>query len=161
MVDYQIQSGTRTCCITGKVLTPGETFYSVLIPEGAQLVRRDYSREAWQGPPEGAVGYWQARVPEHDSSRRPVIDDDVLMECFTRLEGATEPRQLGFRYVVALLLMRRKRLKFEDVDVKDGQEVLSLRCTQTRAVREVINPGLSDSEISGVQDEVNKMLGWR
>jgi hypothetical protein len=161
MVDYQIQSGTRTCCITGKVLTPGETFYSALCPEGAQLVRRDYSREAWHGPPEGAVGYWQARIPEHDSSRRPVIDDDVLMECFMRLEGATEPGQLGFRYVVALLLMRRKRLKFEDVDVKDGREVLSLRCTQTRAVHEVVNPGLSDSEIGGVQDEVNKMLGWR
>ena len=161
MVDYQLQSGTRTCCVTGRILAPGEVCHSVLIQEGVQLVRRDYAHEAWQGPPEGAVGYWQSRIPVRDPSRRPVIDDDVLMECFTRLDGQTDARQIGFRYVVSLLLMRRKRLKFEDVDVKDGQEVLKLRCGRTKTVHEVVNPGLTGDEIQAVQDEVFKVLGWR
>jgi hypothetical protein len=161
MVDYQIQSGIRQCCITGRVLEPGEPCHSVLLEEGARLVRRDYSREAWQGPPEGAVGYWQGRAPSRDPSRKPVIDDDVLMECFTRLEGQQEPSQISFRYVVSLLLMRRKRLKFEDVLLEDEREVLCLRCPTTKAVHHVVNPALSDEEIAAVQDEVFKVIGWR
>ncbi len=161
MIDYQIQAGSRTCCVSGRALEPGELCFSVLVKEGPQLVRKDYSQEAWQGPPTGIIGWWQARVAPREVSRKPVIDDDVLMECFTRLEGQTEPGQVSFRYVVALLLMRRRRLKFEDVDVKDGREVLSLRCVQTRTVHEVVNPALSDDAIQSVQDEVFKVLGWR
>jgi hypothetical protein len=161
MLDYQIQNGTRQCCITGRVLEPGEVCYSVLIEEGSHLVRRDYSRDAWQGPPEGAVGYWQGKVPTRDQTRKPVIDDDVLMECFTRLEGQQETSQISFRYVVSLLLMRRKRLKFEDVLIEDEREVLCLRCPVTKAVHHVVNPAISDEEIQAVQDSVFKVLGWR
>src|SRR5688572_30283344 len=106
MVEYQIQSGNRQCCVTGRALEPGEVCFSVLIEEGSQLVRRDYSREAWQGPPPEAFGYWQGKVPARDQAKKPVIDDDVLMECFTRLEAQQEPQQVSFRYVVSLLLMR-------------------------------------------------------
>lgn len=161
MTDYQIQSASRQCCITGRRLEPGEVCYSILIAEGPQLVRRDYSSDAWQGPPEGAIGYWQGKVAQPETNKKPVIDDDVLTECFTRLEGQQEPSQVSFRYVVALLLMRRKRLKFEDVVIEDGREVLRLKCVQTRRVHDVINPALNDDEIQAAQDEVFKVLGWR
>jgi len=161
MTDYQIQSSSRQCCMTGRTLQPGEVCHSVLLAEGPQLVRRDYSHEAWQGPPPGAIGYWQGKVPRPEQDRKPVIDDDVLMECFTRLEGQQEPSQVNFRYVVGLLLMRRKRLKFDDVTVEDGREVLRLKCVRTRQVHDVINPALSDDAIQSVQEEVFKVLGWR
>ena len=160
MTDYQIQTTVRECCVTGRSLLPGEICFSVLLQEGAQLVRRDYCKEAWQGPPAGAIGYWQGKVPTGEKDRRPPIDDDGLMDCFTRLESQQEPNQVSFRYVVALLLMRRKRLKFEDVDVRDGKEILRLRCSQTKTVHEVVNPALGDDEIQTVQEEVFKVLGW-
>jgi hypothetical protein len=161
MTDYQIQTTVRQCCVTGRPLVPGEVCFSVLIQEGAQLVRRDYSKEAWQGPPAGAIGYWQGKVPTGEKDRRPPIDDDGLMDCFTRLESQQEPNQVSFRYVVALLLMRRKRLKFEDVDTRDGKEVLLLRCSQTKTMHEVVNPAMGDDEIQTVQEEVFKVLGWQ
>jgi hypothetical protein len=160
MTDYQIQPSTRQCCVTGRTLTPGEPCYSVLLQQGSQLVRQDYSREAWQGPPPGTIGFWQGRVPAGEQDRRPPIDDDLLLECFGRLEGQEEPARVSFRYVVALLLMRRKRLKFEDVVHVNGREVLRLRCVRTRALHEVVNPELSDEEVQAVQEEVFKVLGW-
>jgi hypothetical protein len=133
----------------------------VLVQEGASLVRRDYSQEAWSGPPGGALGYWVGKIPAREPDRRPVIDDDVLLECFHRLQGQHEPAQVHFRYVVALLLMRRKRLKFEDARVADGQEILRLRCVPTRAVYEVVNPSLTDDAIQAVQEEASKVFGWQ
>jgi hypothetical protein len=159
--DYQIQPNSRRCSITGRELKPGETYFSVLLDEAGRFVRREYSREAWQGPPEGAFSFWCGKVPAREQDRRPPVDDDMLLDCFTRLEGQNEPARVNFRYVLALLLMRRKRLKFEDADTQNGREVLRLRCVQTKAIHEVINPALSDEETQVVQEEVFKVLGWQ
>jgi hypothetical protein len=161
MTDYQIQPNSRRCCVSGRDLQPGETFFSVLLEEGGKFVRREYSREAWQGPPEGAFSFWMGKVSAREQDRRPPVDDDMLMDCFTRLEGQNEPARINFRYVLALLLMRRKRLKFEDARTEAGREVLRLRCSQSRAVYEVVNPALADEAIMAVQDEVLEVLGWR
>jgi hypothetical protein len=160
MIDYQIQPSTRRCSITGRELQPGERCYSVLLEEGSKFVRKDYSVEAWQGPPEGAFSFWMGRLALPQSKRRQPIDDEMLMECFQRLEGQLEPSRLRFRYVVALLLMRRRRLKFDRTQQDGPQEVLLLRCTRTGASHAVVNPSLTDEELATVQDDVFQALGW-
>ncbi|HEX5273455.1 MAG TPA: hypothetical protein VFW33_23320 [Gemmataceae bacterium] len=160
MTDYQIQPNTRHCAATGRELRAGERFYSVLSQEGGKLVRRDYAAEAWRGPPEGAFSFWSGRVPAGEQTRKLRIDDDLLADCFQRLEGQPEPAQVNFRYVVALLLMRRKRFKFDEARVEDGHEVLRVRCARTGARYDVVNPCLTEDEMIAVQDEVFKVLGW-
>lgn len=161
MTEYQIQENTRRCAVTGRELRPGERFYSVLSDENGKFQRRDYSSEAWQGPPEGTFSFWAGRVPAQDEKRRPRIDDELLVDCFNRLEGDTEPGRVNFRYVVALLLMRRKRFKFEEAKSEHGQEFLCLRCVRTRALHQVVNPRLTEEEMAAVQEEVFKVLGWQ
>jgi len=160
MIDYQIQPNTRRCAVSGRALQPGEKFYCVLLDEGDKFVRKDYGSEAWQGAPEGAFSFWAGRIPDLEQSRKRRIDDDLLVDCFQRLEGQTEPGRLSFRYVVALLLMRRRRFKFEETRTENGREVLCLRCARTGAQHEVMNPGLTEDEMTTVQEEVFKVLGW-
>jgi hypothetical protein len=160
MIDYQIQAITRRCTATGRELRPGERYYTALLDVDGRFVRQDYSAEAWQGPPEGVFSFWMGRVPADDEGRRPRIDDELLLDCFQRLEGQTGPDKVNFRYVVALLLMRRKRLRFEETRLLDGQEILCLRCVKTRTLYQVVNPRLTEDEMAAVQDEVFKVLGW-
>src|SRR4051812_41973872 len=105
MLDYQIQASSRRCAATGRELRPGEAYYSVLLDREGKFVRLDYAAEAWAGRPEEAFSFWKARVPARAGERKLVIDDDLLLECFLRLENDAEPARLQFRYVVALLLM--------------------------------------------------------
>ena len=160
MTDYQIQPNTRRCAVTGEELPPGAKFYTVLLDQGGKFVRQDYSSAAWTGPPEGAFSFWTGRVPPRDANRQPRINDEVLLDCFTRLQGETEPGRVSFRYVLALLLMRRKRLRFDRVEEDGGYEVMHLRCVRTGAAYAVVNPRLSEEEMIAVQDEVFKVLGW-
>ena len=62
--------------------------------------------------------------------------------------------------MVALLLMRRKRLRFEEARVENGQETLQLRDARTGARHQVVNPRLTEEEMAAVQEEVFKVLGW-
>lgn len=160
MTDYQITASTRRCAATGRDLKPGEKVYTVLLDRDGKFVRQDYAGEAWTGMPADAFSFWVGRVTSTDEARKPRIDDELLMDCFRRLEGQYEPERVHFRYVVALLLMRRKRLKFEEAGVEQGQEVLRLRDVRGRQTHEVVNPRLTDAQMTAVQDEVFKVLGW-
>jgi hypothetical protein len=157
---YPIQHHSRVCAATGRALSPGEKYHSALFDEAGQLVRKDYSAAGWPGPPEKAFALWTGRVPELHQKRRLTFDDDLLMECFERLAEETERPRVQFRYVLALLLLRRKRLKFEDVRREGCQDYLLLKCPATGAAFEVLDPRLAESDVERVQDEVFKLLGW-
>jgi hypothetical protein len=159
MTDYQIQANTRRCAASGRELRPGEKCYTVLLDDDGKFVRQDYGVEGWTAPPANAFGFWLGQIPA-DGDRKPRIDDDLLLDCFQRLEGETEPSRINFRYIVALLLMRRKRLRFEEARTQDGLDVLVLRCPRTRQLHVVVNPGLAESELATVQEEVFRVLGW-
>jgi hypothetical protein len=160
-MDYQIQANTRRCAVTGRELLPGEKFFTALFDEAGQFHRKDYSSEAWQGPPPNAFSFWSGHVPAQDDARRFRIDDDLLLDCFQRLEGQADPERVQFRYVVALLLMRRKKLKFEEARTAGDQETLCLRCARTGTRYQVTNPRLTEEQMAAVQDEVFRVLGWQ
>jgi hypothetical protein len=160
MLDYQIQPSTRRCSVTGRELQAGEKVYSVLLEEDGKFVRKDFGAEAWQGPPQHAFSFWVGRVSAGDQKRRSPIDDELLLDCFGRLEGQIETERVNFRFVLALLLMRKRRLKLQEARTEDGQEVLYLRCNQTGLEHRVVNPNLSEAETAVVQQDLFRALGW-
>ena len=160
MATYPIQQHSRVCAATGRPLLPGEKFFSVLFDDATQFIRKDYSEEGWPGTPENVLAVWSGRVPEANQKRRLTFDDDLLMECFERLADDPEGARVQFRYVVALLLLRRKRLKFEDIRREGDQEYLQLKCPRTGAAFEVLDPRLAEADVGRVQDEVFRVLGW-
>jgi hypothetical protein len=162
MTEYEIQAPARVCAATGRELNPGDRFFAVLREDAGKLVRTDYAAEAWPGAPAGAVAFWAGKVPRADQKpRKPVVNDDVLLDCFDRLHGTADADGLNFRYVAALLLMRRKRFKFDDAARDDaGRDVLIVRDARTGAVHHVTDPRLSDEQVAAVQTEVFRVLGW-
>ena len=160
MTDYQIGSSSRQCSRSGRELKVGERYYSALLQDGGSLVRKDFASDAWDGPPEGAIGFWQSRVPAATAPRRPPVDDEMLLECLGRLEGTADAGAKRFRYVLALFLMRRRRLRLEDTLREGGEEVWSMRDTRSSARFRVVDPGLGDDELESVQEEVFRVLGW-
>jgi hypothetical protein len=161
MTDYEIQGPTRVCAATGRELKSGDQFHAYLTERDGKFVRTDYAAEEWPGPPPEAVAHWSGRVPADDKPRKPVINDEVLLGCIDRLKDANDTDGLSFRYVAALLLMRRKRLRFEDVARDEaGSDVLLLKDIKVGAIHQVIDPRLTDEQIDAVQSEVFRVLGW-
>ena len=160
MTNYQIHGPARVCAVTGRELKAGERVFSVLRDENGQFVRTDYAADAWPGPPAGAVAWWAGRVPETGRPAKPVINDDLLVDCFEHLAGTTDPARQRFRYVVALLLMRRKRFRFDDARKRDDRETLVVHDTKSGRRHEIVDPQLTEPEMDAVRDEVFRVLGW-
>ena len=111
LLDFDVQRSTRRCAATDRALGPGEVCYSVLEVQGAEVVRKDYCREAWTMPPENAFGWWQSRVPEPTAKKVKLAPNEVLLELFDELAERTEEQDL--RYVLTLLLIRRRVLRLD------------------------------------------------
>jgi hypothetical protein len=110
-LEFEVQRMTRRCAATDRALEPGDVCYSVLEARGADLVRTDYCTTAWAGPPEGAIGWWLARIPAATAKTVKLAPNDVLLKLFDQL--AEQPESEDIRYVLALLLIRRRVLRME------------------------------------------------
>jgi uncharacterized protein YbaR (Trm112 family) len=157
MIDYEVQRCTRHCAATLRELRPGETFYSTLTAEGAQVVRRDYSREAWQGPPEGVLGWWKAQVPDRDAKKVRFAPNDVMLELLETLEPRHDKQDM--RYVLSLLLVRRRVLRLEDTEHNDaGQEISVLYCPRRETTYRVAVVMPDEARTAEIQEELARLL---
>jgi hypothetical protein len=160
VMDYQLQNPTRRCSTTGRDLRPGDQYFGAVIDQGNRLARQDFAPEAWIGPPPSTIGHWAGRVPVDEVPRRATIDDEQLLGCYRRLEDAASAERFNLRYVLALLLIRRKRLRLANTKCDELGEVLVLVDPKTQTQSEVRNPRLSAADLSAVQREVFELLGW-
>ena len=156
-MDYDVKRFTRHCAETGRELTAGEEFYSVLVPTGADLERKDYSAEAWRGPPEDAVGWWKSQVPTAETKRMTWAPNDVMLQFFEELEQ--QPEKQDMRYVLALLLVRRRVMRLDESEQDEARrEVLVLYCPRRDATYRVPAVVPDESRIEPIQDELARLL---
>ena len=159
MTEYEIQPPSLRCAQSGRELKPGEFYYSVLSESPSGFTRSDYSADAWTGPPDGAIAFWRSKVPEPTGKKRDqLVDDSVILEFFNRLAGEQEGYKINFRYIIALLLVRKKLLKLVGADREGDREVLVLRSPSTGEQHRVVNPELTEEQLTAVQTEVEKVL---
>lgn len=135
LLDFDVTPCSRQCAVSGRTLLPGETYFSTLSLQPGGTVRQDYSAAEWRGPAEGAIAWWRSQMAESDSSRPKLAPQDVLLNLFTEL--AQRPDEAEFRYVLGLLLVRRRIVKLEETRRDGGDEVLVLDCPRRNEQYEV------------------------
>ena len=154
MQDYNVKPIGRICAGTGKELVPGSLCHSVLVEKNGELQRFDYSDEDWTQPPEGFLAHWRCEVPEAAAATKKNFDPDELMRQFEQLCEEASPAQDKFRYVLALLLLQKRRLKLEGTKTVDDQEFLELNGARGEGIFLILNQDLEDAEVQQMQESI-------
>lgn len=177
---YEFGRRTNTCAVSGRQLQPGEEYVAALVESaGAEaggnedgLQRLDFSREAWESSPRprGLFAFWRGRVATEEAKKHRLIDDASLLELFEQLADASEPRRVAFRYVLALILVRKRVLVHAGARETKGDSpavmILSERATgpgsQERQSSmpkiEVIDPSLDAESLRDVTEQLESVL---
>ncbi len=156
-MDYSLKPLSKTCAATGQPLEPGTLCYSVLIEGNGRYERIDYSPEGWSGVPEGAVGVWRTEVPEPEVKSPGFMDLDNLFDLFSQFTEEANEHQRKLRYVLALLLIRKKRLILEETLEGPDGNVMVLLGAQGEGTFEIIEEQLSEFEIARMQAEIEAL----
>lgn len=155
---WEVESATGRCAVTARPLAEGEEFHTVLFEDGESFRRADYSLEAWTGPPDGAFCHFRSRVPVKEAKKRLLVNDELLIAFFQRLADEREPIRVQFRFVLALILMRKRFLKYESTTTESGTEVWEMLLTRDQSHHRVVNPNLTDDQVETVSRELSVIL---
>jgi hypothetical protein len=126
------------------------------VQRGAEVVRVDYSTSGWSGPPEESLGWWKSQMPDPKANRLHWAPNDVMLHYFEQLDDAD---QQDLRYVLALLMLRRRVMRLEDTQTDEhGREVMVLYCPRKECEFHVVvtNPG--NERIAEMQIELAELL---
>ncbi|MDP7006404.1 MAG: hypothetical protein QF718_09365 [Phycisphaerales bacterium] len=154
---------TGVCHLTGDPLAPNTQAIAALCEreEDEGFDRFDYSQAAWEkgSRPPRLFSHWKYIVAEQGKKPDIVIDDEVLVDLFERLESDDKPQRIAFRYILALVLLRKRKLKLIGrEDYEDGELwLLQFRGIDGEPVK-VKNPGIEEGEIQDLSDQLSEIL---
>ena len=167
---YETVRPTHQCAETERRFQPGETYVATLTesPESEEMLRLDYGLEAWEigaRPPHAPIAVWRSVEADGQPQQNLLPGTDELFAMFEGMDGEAEGRAAVFRYLLALMLMRKRILRLADQRVGDrGRPVLQLvrRGVPKGAPPElfdVTDPGMDEDAIAAGIQELGTVLG--
>lgn len=158
MADWTINKPLGECCGTGRAIEPGEEYFGALVEAEDGLERRDYSVEYWENEKPAVFCFWKSRLANPDEKKELFVSDEMLMAFFERLANETDSEKLNFRFVLALVLMRKRKLKYDATRMDGAREIWSLRVVGEKDPVEVVNPHLDDEQIELLTSQIGQIL---
>ena len=114
------------CADCGRSFQEGEEVYSLLRFQEEQLQRVDACRACFdQRDSSTDVVYWRTVHREKKGAMR--VDFDVLLAAMESLSQDRRDERRDLCYLLALLLVRHRKLRLERVEMRGSQEFLVLR----------------------------------
>ena len=157
MLEFEVQKFSRRCAKSDRDLKPGETFYSILKVSGSEVIREDYSAEAWEEPPDDSIGWWKSEVPDPKSKKLHWAPNDVMLHYFQQLES--QPQNCDLRYVLTLLMIRRRVLRLDETTTdEEGNETLIAFCPRNETEYSIAVETPSAERVTEIQRELAEML---
>ncbi|MHC4123395.1 MAG: hypothetical protein ACYSSI_07465 [Planctomycetota bacterium] len=158
MAEWQINKSKEECCGTKRKIECGEEYFAALVETEEGLERRDFCVDYWDSEKPEVYCYWRSRLPDPDQKKQLFVDDDMLMAFFERLAEETEQEKINFRFVITLVLMRKRKLKYDSTEMKDDKEIWKLRVVGDKQIVEVENPHLAEEQIGELTSQIGQIL---
>lgn len=156
---YDVPRPGGKCAASGREIAPGEKFVAAVRESAAGLERLDVSLEAWnEFDRANLLGFWQTTMPRPEEKRKVFVDDQVLCDLFERLADATEPAKLNFRFMLALILMRKRLIVYEETRKEEGRDVWVVRMKGKEDRLNLVDPHLNEQEMAEVSQQLGQIL---
>jgi hypothetical protein len=163
--NWSIRSRAHTCALTGRPFEDGESFHTTIYfdPDENGYVRRDVCAEAWAQEVEQRkpVAAWKTIYSRVLAEAKPEITPkesaQALLQRFIE-EG--DPRTENARYILALMLERKRQLHQTAEKEIDGAKMLFYENRKTGEIFIVRDPELKLSEMADMQEEVATLLAF-
>lgn len=155
--DYLAKAGKCSAC--QRVFDESETYQATLAETDGGFERKEYCQRCWKDDfGEQVFSFWQATVPVRAEKRKLLVDDQVLLQIFDRLLELDDESKRGFTFVLALILMRKRVLKYINTARQDGAEWWVMKRTGKDDECRILNPNLTEQELEAIQGQLGEVL---
>jgi hypothetical protein len=157
---YDVARPQGKCHVTGQTIEPGAKLMAALRETPQGFERLDISLDAWPSfDRKDVLAFWQTVVPSPQQTKKKLfVDDQVLCELFERLAQTEEPAKLNFRFVLGLILMRKRMIVYESSRMQEDKEIWQVRFRGREDMLELLNPRLDEQQVTEVSQQLGEIL---
>jgi hypothetical protein len=156
---YEVGRPSGRCCVCNAELPAGTRIMAALRETSQGFERLDVSLDCWPAfDRKDLLAFWQTVIPQHEAKKKLFVDDEVLCELFERLKDTTEPAKLNFRFVLGLILMRKRMLVYESSRDEIGQDIWTMRFRGKEQRMDLVNPRLDEQQVTDVSQQLGQIL---
>jgi len=159
--EWNIQSRALQCAVSGRPFEKGEKVFSALYWREGQYVRVDLNEEAWKARNDNIepLSAWQTEFVPPPPAPPETLKKDDAESLLRRLISENAPTTRNARYILALMLERKKVVRQIERQRNEGLSVLVYEHIASGEVWIIEDPGLKLGELQSVQQEVANLLG--
>lgn len=163
--NWSIRSRAHQCAVTGRPFEDGEFFHTAIYfdPEENGYVRRDISREAWKDEMQvrKPVASWKTMYQKvMVEPKAEITPKESAMELLQRFIEEGDPKTENARYILALMLERKRQISQTAEKEVDGAKMLFYENKKTGEIFIVRDPELRLDEVAQIQEEVATILAF-
>ena len=166
--NWNIKSRSHQCFATGEKFTDGEAIVATIFPDPEDVdrfERHDFSERGWADRPDSEpspFSSWHTTYEAPVKEEKPeVVEKESAESLLRRLVEEDEPHTENTRFILAIMLERKKQLKQIEVNHTGHSRLLIYEHDKSGEVFIVKDPELKLDEVDQVQQEVSDLLGGR
>ena len=158
--EWEIKTRARQCARTREAFVDGATIFTLLFREGNGFRREDVSQEAWLQIRDSVepFSFWKSKFQSPPPPAPDPMPKESVEELLRRLLAQDLPKHVNVRYVLAIMLERKKTLKHVDTRESAEQKILIYEHAKTGEVFIIVDPRLRLDQLDSVQQEVYSMM---
>ncbi len=160
-MEWELASSRGSCSECGRPFDENEEYWSAIFPTDDGFSRGDYCTNCWHGYADGMFSFWRTQCRREPAPAKRFVNNEVILEFFERLCEAADPSKAKLRFIMAVLLLRKRLLK-EKSRRRDEKGVFWIvECPALGKSFEVRDEGLTEEEVADVLQEIGRVLNVR
>ncbi|MBL9131891.1 MAG: hypothetical protein JNG86_11860 [Verrucomicrobiaceae bacterium] len=162
---WHIRSRAHTCAVTERPFEDGEVFHTAIYFDSDlnEYARRDICAEAWPQEREARkpLAAWRTVYVKVEPDVKPEITaKESALELLQRFTEDGDPKTENARYILALMLERKRQIVQTAEKEIDGNKMLFYENKKTGEIFIVRDPELKLDEVAQIQEEVATILAF-
>ncbi|HEY6169898.1 MAG TPA: hypothetical protein VI454_17800 [Verrucomicrobiae bacterium] len=165
MIDWNLQSRAHECQSCQKPFADREAYHTLLSDEKIGYRRHDVCDACWQtqfshgaNARKGFISHWQGVYEAPPAAAPDPIKHETAESLLRKLIEQNDPAHAAARYILAVMLERKRLLKVRDQLQQDGKRVFVYEHAGNGDVFTIVDPELQLHQLEAVQREVGELM---
>ena len=158
--EWEIKTRGSRCARTQEAFDDGATIFTLLFRDRGGFRREDISERAWLQIKESVepFSFWKSKFQVPLPSAPDPMPKESVEELLRKLLQQDLPEHVNARYVLAIMLERKKTLKQVDSRESAEERILIYEHAKTGEVFIIEDPRLRLDQLDLVQQEVSLLM---
>jgi hypothetical protein len=146
------------CAACNRALKAGEEYVATVVATPEGFIRQDRCVECSLVQKANVFSFWKGRRAQEKSGAPPRLDFDSLLELLRRLDGRDDASSCRLRWIVTILLLRRRYVQIANRSTADGVETLEVKPRHEDRTFLVRDPKLSPEDFESLHEDLSRIF---